>query len=63
MTNKGWRSGDYDTSQREAAVELGMSQQNVNDAESRGLKKAKELFLNYYTTEEIRSYLRYCEGR
>ena len=61
--NKGWRDGDFETSQREMAVELNTSQQNINDTICRGLRKAKELYLNYYTLEEIRSYIRHCERR
>ena len=61
--NKGWRDGDFEMPQREMAVELNTSQQNVNDTIRRGLRKAKESFLNYYTLEEIRSFIRNCERR
>ena len=61
--NKGWRDGDFEMPQRKAAELLGMSQQNLNEAERKGLRKAKESFLNYYTLEEIRSFIRNCERR
>ena len=61
--NKGWRDGDFEMPQCEMAVELNTSQQNVNDTIRRGLRKAKESFLNYYTLEEIRSFIRNCERR
>ena len=61
--NKGWRDGDFETPQREMAAALNTSQQNINDTIRRGLRKAKEQFLNYYTLDEIRSYIRHCERR
>lgn len=60
---KKWQKEDFDMTQAEVADETGMSQQNVNDAQCNALRKAKEGFLKIYTLDEIRSYIRYCEGR
>lgn len=54
---------DFDMTQQEVADVTGMSQQNVNDAQVKGMKKARSQFLDYYTLEEIRSYLRHAENR
>jgi len=60
---EGWKLDDFNMTQEEVAREMSISQQNVNDAQKYALRKAKEAFLRFYTLEEIRSYIRYCERR
>jgi len=60
---EGWKLDDFNMTQEEVAREMSISQQNVNDAQKHALRKAKEAFLRFYTLEEIRSYIIYCERR
>lgn len=55
---KNWKQHDFNYTQKEVACVLGTSQQNVNDAERKALKKLEHEFLKIYTIDEIRFMMR-----